>query len=127
MLRFWRHYRRHYVDGRGAIISASITELSIGRLCGLDVPRFDGHCSVFESWRFQGHDDDSLRFVALVSGDRSFSGMERFTFGQPDLLDGISFLLIASGDFAPVGSALMNVIKPPEGDRKHQLFGAADW
>ena len=42
-----------------------------------------------------------------------FSGMERFTFGQPDLLDGISFLLIAMATFA-LSEALMNVIKPPK-------------
>ena len=39
------------------------------------------------------------------------SGTERFTFGQPDLLDGLSFLLIAMATFA-LSEALMNVIKP---------------
>lgn len=42
-----------------------------------------------------------------------FSGMERFTFGQPDLLDGISFLLIAMATFA-LSEALINVVKPPK-------------
>lgn len=40
-----------------------------------------------------------------------FSGSERFTFNQPDLLDGISFLLIAMSTFA-LSEALINVIKP---------------
>ncbi len=39
------------------------------------------------------------------------SGTERFTFGQPDLLDGLSFLLIAMATFA-LSEALMNVINP---------------
>ena len=41
------------------------------------------------------------------------SGTERFTFGQPDLLDGLSFLLIAMATFA-LSEALMNVIRPEE-------------
>ena len=41
------------------------------------------------------------------------SGTERFTFGQPDLLDGLSFLLIAMATFA-LSEALMNVIRPEQ-------------
>lgn len=39
------------------------------------------------------------------------SGTERFTFGNTDLLDGISFLLIAMSTFA-LAEALSNVLKP---------------
>lgn len=49
-----------------------------------------------------------------------FSGMERFTFSQPDLLDGISFLLIAMATFA-LSEALMNVIRPSKSVEKSQM------
>ncbi|KJY86962.1 tripartite tricarboxylate transporter TctA [Pseudoalteromonas piscicida] len=39
------------------------------------------------------------------------SGTERFTFGQADLLDGVSFLLVAMATFA-LSEALINVIRP---------------
>lgn len=53
----------------------------------------------------------TLGLLLSSVGIDPFSGMERFTFGQPDLLDGISFLLIAMATFA-LSEALMNVIKP---------------
>ena len=49
-----------------------------------------------------------------------FSGMERFTFGQADLLDGISFLLIAMSTFA-LSEALINVIKPQKAQTNANL------
>lgn len=48
--------------------------------------------------------------LATVGIDPS-SGTDRFTFGQPDLLDGISFLLVAMATFA-LAEALVNVVKP---------------
>lgn len=53
----------------------------------------------------------TLGLLLSSVGIDPFSGMERFTFGQLDLLDGISFLLIAMATFA-LSEALMNVIKP---------------
>nr|WP_193987997.1 tripartite tricarboxylate transporter permease [Lelliottia steviae] len=55
--------------------------------------------------------------LATVGIDPS-SGTERFTFGQADLLDGISFLLVAMATFA-LAEALINVARPePEPDKK---------
>lgn len=54
--------------------------------------------------------------LATVGIDPS-SGTERFTFGQADLLDGISFLLIAMATFA-LAEALINVVKPEKKDAK---------
>ncbi|MCF7519997.1 MULTISPECIES: tripartite tricarboxylate transporter permease [Pseudoalteromonas] len=48
--------------------------------------------------------------LATVGIDPS-SGTERFTFGQADLLDGISFLLVAMATFA-LAEALINVARP---------------
>jgi len=48
--------------------------------------------------------------LATVGIDPS-SGAERFTFNNADLLDGVSFLLIAMATFA-LAEALMNVVKP---------------
>lgn len=48
--------------------------------------------------------------LATIGIDPS-SGAERFTFNNPDLLDGVSFLLIAMATFA-LAEALMNVVKP---------------
>lgn len=44
------------------------------------------------------------------------SGTERFTFGQADLLDGVSFLLVAMATFA-LSEALINVIRPEKGNQ----------
>ncbi|AQS39505.1 hypothetical protein Sps_04419 [Shewanella psychrophila] len=55
--------------------------------------------------------------LATVGTDQA-SGVERFTFGQIDLLDGISFLLIAMSMFA-LSEALMSIIaksKAKEGE-----------
>ena len=41
------------------------------------------------------------------------SGVQRFTFGQMDLIDGISFLLLAMGTFA-MAEALLMIIRGPE-------------
>ena len=55
--------------------------------------------------------------LATVGIDPS-SGTDRFTFGQPDLLDGISFLLVAMATFA-LAEALVNVVKPEKKDAKN--------
>ena len=55
--------------------------------------------------------------LATVGIDPS-SGTDRFTFGQADLLDGISFLLVAMATFA-LAEALVNVVKPEKKDAKN--------
>ncbi|MCL1163243.1 tripartite tricarboxylate transporter permease [Shewanella chilikensis] len=50
--------------------------------------------------------------LATIGIDPS-SGTERFTFGQADLLDGVSFLLVAMATFA-LSEALINVIRPEQ-------------
>ena len=45
------------------------------------------------------------------------SGTERFTLGQADLLDGISFLLVAMATFA-LAEALINVVRPEKKETK---------
>lgn len=54
--------------------------------------------------------------LATVGIDPS-SGTERFTFGQADLLDGISFLLVAMATFA-LAEALINVVRPEKKETK---------
>ncbi|WP_273050199.1 tripartite tricarboxylate transporter permease, partial [Pseudoalteromonas sp.] len=54
--------------------------------------------------------------LATVGIDPS-SGTERFTLGQADLLDGISFLLVAMATFA-LAEALINVARPEKKDVK---------
>jgi len=52
--------------------------------------------------------------LSTVGTDQA-SGVERFTFGQIDLLDGISFLLIAMSMFA-LSEALMSIIRKKKAD-----------
>ena len=54
--------------------------------------------------------------LATVGIDPS-SGTERFTLGQADLLDGISFLLVAMATFA-LAEALINVVRPEKKETK---------
>jgi len=54
--------------------------------------------------------------LATVGIDPS-SGTERFTFSQADLLDGISFLLVAMATFA-LAEALINVVRPEKKEIK---------
>ncbi len=56
--------------------------------------------------------------LSTVGTDQA-SGVERFTFGQIDLLDGISFLLIAMSMFA-LSEALLTVIRK-EKDQNHAI------
>ncbi|MBT6613249.1 MAG: tripartite tricarboxylate transporter permease, partial [Deltaproteobacteria bacterium] len=50
--------------------------------------------------------------LATIGTDRS-AGIQRFTFGRMDLVDGISFLLLAMATFA-LSEALMSVLKKDE-------------
>ncbi|MBU2511380.1 tripartite tricarboxylate transporter permease [bacterium] len=50
--------------------------------------------------------------LATVGTDRS-AGIQRFTFGRMDLMDGISFLLLAMSTFA-LSEALMSVLRKDE-------------
>ncbi len=59
--------------------------------------------------------------LSTVGTDRS-EGVERFTFGQLDLMDGFSFLLLAMATFA-LAETLMSVLRPdsrhdPEAERR---------
>ena len=54
--------------------------------------------------------------LATVGIDPS-SGTKRFTFSQEDLLDGISFLLVAMATFA-LAEALINVVRPEKKEIK---------
>lgn len=50
-------------------------------------------------------------------------GVERFTFGLTDLMDGFSFLLLAMATFA-LGETLMGILKPQQdtrGDESNKL------
>lgn len=53
--------------------------------------------------------------LATVGTDLT-AGVQRYTFGRMDLIDGISFLLLAMGTFA-LSEALMMVLKPDEDGR----------
>lgn len=58
--------------------------------------------------------------LSTVGTDQT-QGVQRFTFGMIDLLDGVSFLLLAMATFA-LSEALMGVIKPTsEEDRQKEM------
>jgi putative tricarboxylic transport membrane protein len=58
--------------------------------------------------------------LSTVGTDET-QGIQRFTFGSMDLIDGISFLLLAMATFA-MSEALMTVLKPKsEADRRREL------
>jgi putative tricarboxylic transport membrane protein len=59
--------------------------------------------------------------LSTVGTDRA-TGVERFTFGSIDLLDGISFLLLAMATFA-LAEALMSVL---HGEHREDTTGASD-
>lgn len=54
--------------------------------------------------------------LATIGTDRN-SGVQRFTFGNINLVDGISFLLLAMATFA-LSEALMTVLKPDQGSQR---------
>ena len=58
--------------------------------------------------------------LSTVGTDQT-QGIQRFTFGMIDLLDGVSFLLLAMATFA-LSEALMGIIKPKtDEDRQREL------
>ncbi|MGI9279041.1 MAG: tripartite tricarboxylate transporter permease [Endozoicomonas sp.] len=61
--------------------------------------------------------------LSTIGTDQS-SGIQRFTFGKMDLIDGIDFLLLAMATFA-LAEALMSVFRPdkggPSGDQLSQM------
>ncbi len=59
--------------------------------------------------------------LSTVGTDLS-AGVQRFTFGRMDLIDGISFLLLAMGTFA-LAEAVMMVLKQGEQTKPVQLDG----
>ena len=56
--------------------------------------------------------------LATVGIDKGI-GVERFTFGLTDLMDGFSFLLLAMATFA-LGETLMTILKPADNSDKEQ-------
>ncbi len=63
--------------------------------------------------------------LSTVGTDET-QGVQRFTFGQLDLLDGISFLLLAMATFA-LSEALMAVLRPKsDADRARELDAQKD-
>ena len=54
--------------------------------------------------------------LATVGTDQA-AGVQRFTFGSLDLIDGISFLLLAMATFA-LSEALMSILKPDQDNEK---------
>jgi putative tricarboxylic transport membrane protein len=62
-----------------------------------------------------------LGLMLSTIGTDETQGVQRFTFGTMDLIDGISFLLLAMATFA-LSEALMQVLKPKsEADRAREL------
>ena len=62
-----------------------------------------------------------LGLMLSTVGTDQTQGIQRFTFGMIDLLDGISFLLLAMATFA-LSEALMSVLKPKsDADRRREL------
>ncbi|MEO1469637.1 MAG: tripartite tricarboxylate transporter permease [Pseudomonadota bacterium] len=58
--------------------------------------------------------------LSTVGTDQT-QGIQRFTFGMIDLLDGVSFLLLAMATFA-LSEALMSVLRPvSEADRQREM------
>ena len=63
--------------------------------------------------------------LSTVGTDET-QGVQRFTFGAMDLIDGISFLLLAMATFA-LSEALMAVLKPKsEDDRRREMEAQKD-
>jgi putative tricarboxylic transport membrane protein len=62
-----------------------------------------------------------LGLMLSTVGTDQTQGIQRFTLGMIDLIDGISFLLLAMATFA-LSEALMSVLKPKsESDRKREM------
>ncbi len=61
--------------------------------------------------------------LSTVGTDLS-AGVQRFTFGRMDLIDGISFLLLAMGTFA-LSEAIMMVLRPAHGGKPVSLEHAS--
>ena len=62
-----------------------------------------------------------LGLMLSTVGTDAALGMQRFTLGSLDLIDGISFLLLAMATFA-LSEALMSVLKPKsDDDRKREM------
>ena len=62
-----------------------------------------------------------LGLMLSTVGTDETQGVQRFTFGTMDLIDGISFLLLAMATFA-LSEALMSVLRPKsDADRKREM------
>lgn len=81
-------------------------------LLGLSaVAAFAGKGQILKAWMMT-----VLGLMLSTVGIDKGVGVERFTFGQMDLMDGFSFLLLAMATFA-LGETLMGVLKPEKDTR----------
>ncbi|MCL9780571.1 tripartite tricarboxylate transporter permease [Vibrio sp. S4M6] len=84
-------------------------------LVGLSaVAAFAGKGQVLKAWMMT-----ILGLMLSTVGIDKGVGVERFTFGFTDLMDGFSFLLLAMATFA-LGETLMGVLKPQNDTRKEE-------
>ncbi len=78
-------------------------------LVGLSaVAAFAGKGQVLKAWMMT-----ILGLMLATVGIDKGIGVERFTFGLTDLMDGFSFLLLAMATFA-LGETLMGIVKPED-------------
>lgn len=84
-------------------------------LLGLSaVAAFAGKGQVLKAWMMT-----ILGLMMSTVGIDKGVGVERFTFGLTDLMDGFSFLLLAMATFA-LGETLMGILKPQQDTRKEE-------
>ncbi len=90
-------------------------------LLGLSaVAAFAGKGQVLKAWMMT-----ILGLMLSTVGIDKGVGVERFTFGLTDLMDGFSFLLLAMATFA-LGETLMGVLKPSKDNRDEEQQKMSD-
>ncbi|RSD31448.1 tripartite tricarboxylate transporter permease [Vibrio pectenicida] len=84
-------------------------------LLGLSaVAAFSGKGQILKAWMMS-----IIGLMLSTVGIDDGVGVERFTFGLTDLMDGLSFLLLAMATFA-LGETLMGILKPEHKDSRNQ-------
>jgi putative tricarboxylic transport membrane protein len=90
-------------------------------LVGLSaVAAFAGKGQVIKAWMMT-----ILGLMLATVGIDKGIGVERFTFGLTDLMDGFSFLLLAMATFA-LGETLMGILKPEKDTSAEESSALAD-
>lgn len=84
------------------------------------VAAFAGKGQVLKAWMMT-----ILGLMISTIGIDKGVGVERFTFGLTDLMDGLSFLLLAMATFA-LGETLMSILKPNDDTRNDEHNRLAD-